>query len=48
MQMMTRVEQAREYFKQGYACSQAVAMAFADIAGVEQGIIAKEMLPLGG
>ena len=45
---MTRAEQAREYFKQGYACSQAVALAFADVAGVDEATIAKTMLPFGG
>ena len=45
---MTRAEQAREYFKQGYACSQAVALAFADVAGVDEATIAKAMLPFGG
>jgi len=45
---MTRAEQAREYFKQGYACSQAVALAFADVAGVDEDTIAKVMLPFGG
>ena len=45
---MKRAEQAREYFKQGYACSQAVALAFADVAGVSEDTIAKAMLPFGG
>ena len=45
---MSRAEQAKEYFLQGYACSQAVALAFADIAGVDEGLIAKMMLPFGG
>ena len=45
---MTRAELAREYFKQGYACSQAVALAFADVAGVDEATIAKMMLPFGG
>ena len=45
---MKRAEQAREYFKQGYACSQAVAMAFADLANVGVDEIAKIMLPFGG
>jgi C_GCAxxG_C_C family probable redox protein len=45
---MKRAEQAREYFKQGYACSQAVALAFADVAGVDEDTIAKCMLPFGG
>ena len=45
---MTRAEQAREYFKQGYACSQAVALAFADVAGVDADTVSKMTLPLGG
>lgn len=45
---MTRAEIAREYFKQGYACSQAVGMAFADVAEVERDTVAKAMLPFGG
>ena len=45
---MTRAEQAREYFKQGYACSQAVVMAFADLAGVDADTVSKMTLPLGG
>ena len=45
---MTRAEMAREYFKQGYACSQAVALAFADVSGVDEETLAKAMLPFGG
>ena len=45
---MTRAEQAREYFKQGYACSQAVALAFADVMAMDEGTIKKIMLPFGG
>ena len=45
---MKRAEQAREYFKQGYACSQAVAMAFADLTNVDMDEITKMMLPFGG
>ncbi len=45
---MNRAEQAREYFKQGYACSQAVAMAFADLTNVDMDEITKMMLPFGG
>lgn len=45
---MTRAEQAKEYFKQGYACSQAVALAFSDLAGMDREEIAKIMLPFGG
>ncbi len=45
---MTRAELAREYFKQGYACSQAVALAFADVSNTDEATIAKMMLPFGG
>ena len=45
---MTRAEKAREYFNQGYACSQAVALAFADLTGLTEDEIAKSMLPFGG
>ncbi len=45
---MSRAEQAKEYFKQGYACSQAVALAFADLAGVEENVLVKMTLPFGG
>ena len=45
---MTRAEQAREYFKQGYACSQAVALAFADVMAMDEDAIKKIMLPFGG
>ena len=45
---MSRAEKAKEYFIQGYACSQAVALAFADAAGVDESVISKIMLPFGG
>lgn len=45
---MSRAEKAKEYFNQGYACSQAVALAFADVVGVEEEILLKSMLPFGG
>ena len=45
---MSRVERAKEYFLQGYACSQAVALAFADIVGMDERTIAKVTLPFGG
>ena len=45
---MSRAEKAKEYFLQGYACSQAVALAFADLMGVDQATIAKWTLPFGG
>ncbi len=45
---MSRKEKAKEYFLQGYACSQAVALAFADVMGIEEEVIVKLMLPFGG
>ncbi|MBQ8319587.1 MAG: C_GCAxxG_C_C family protein [Clostridia bacterium] len=45
---MTRAEKARELFKEGYACSQAVALAFADLTGVDEAALCKIMLPFGG
>jgi len=45
---MSRAEKAKEYFLQGYACSQAVALVFADVAGVDESIISKTMLSFGG
>ena len=45
---MSRAERAKEYFLQGYACSQAVALAFADVIGMDERTIAKVTLPFGG
>jgi C_GCAxxG_C_C family probable redox protein len=45
---MSRAEKAKEYFMQGYACSQAVALAFSDLIEIEEGMIAKLTLPFGG
>lgn len=45
---MSRAERAKEYFLKGYACSQAVALAFADVMHTDEGTIAKIMLPFGG
>ena len=45
---MSRAERAKEYFLQGYACSQAVALAFSDLMGVDEATISKMMLPFGG
>ena len=45
---MSRAEKAKEYFLQGYACSQAVALAFADVMKLDEATIAKISLPLGG
>ncbi len=45
---MSRAEKAKEYFLQGYACSQAVALAFSDVTGMDEQTITKLMLPFGG
>ncbi len=45
---MSRKERAKEYFLQGYACSQAVALAFSDVCGVDGEQLSKIMLPFGG
>ena len=45
---MSRAETAKKYFEQGYACSQAVALAFADVTGMDEETVAKIMLPFGG
>ena len=45
---MSREERAKEYFMQGYACSQAVALTFSDLIGLEEEMIAKLTLPFGG
>lgn len=45
---MSRAEKAKEYFLNGYACSQAVALAFADILPVEKESLEKLALPFGG
>lgn len=45
---MSRVEQAKEYFRQGFNCSQSVALAFADVVNVEEKELSKLALPFGG
>ncbi|MBQ5930255.1 MAG: C_GCAxxG_C_C family protein [Clostridia bacterium] len=45
---MSRAERAKELFVQGYACSQAVALAFSDLLDMNEGDIAKLTLPFGG
>ena len=45
---MSRAETAKEKFLQGYACSQAVALAFCDVMGIEEDVISKIMLSFGG
>ena len=45
---MSRAEKAKEYFEAGYACSQAVALAFSDLVNVSELDLAKLALPFGG
>ena len=45
---MSRAERAKELFTQGYACSQAVALAFADLLNVDEAELTKLTLPFGG
>lgn len=45
---MTRAEKARELFESGYACSQAVALAFIDLTNIDEVSMKKLTLPLGG
>ena len=45
---MSRAETAKEKFLQGFACSQAVALAFSDVMGLDEESISKIMLPYGG
>ena len=45
---MSRAEHAKEYFTQGYACSQAVALAFADLTDLTESQIKKLSLAFGG
>lgn len=45
---MDRGEKAKQYFLQGYNCSQAVALAFADIIDLDADLIAKLVSGYGG
>ena len=45
---MSRANKAKEYFLQGYACSQAVLLAFSDVVEMDEASISKIMLPFGG
>lgn len=45
---MSRRELAQKYFEEGYACSQAVALAYADVLSLEVEEIKKVTLPFGG
>lgn len=43
-----RVELAKDYFKQGYNCCQSVVLAFKDVCGVEEDVLLKMTVGLGG
>ncbi len=45
---MSRAERAKAYFLEGYACSQAVALAFSDVMQVNENVIKRMLLPFGG
>ncbi len=45
---MSRAERAKDYFLQGYTCSQAVALAFQDVCGIDEASLLRLTLPFGG
>lgn len=45
---MTREERARQLFKEGYNCAQSVAVAYADVLGMEEKAAAKMVSSFGG
>ena len=45
---MTRAERAAQLFVDGYNCAQAVAMAFSDLVGLDETLIAKMASSFGG
>ena len=45
---MTRREQAIQYFKDGYNCSQAVVLAFKDVLSIDAAELCKIASPFGG
>lgn len=45
---MNRYEQAEQYFKEGYTCSQSVVLAFSDLVDIKKEELLKLSLPLGG
>lgn len=47
-QIISRAEQAKAYFTQGYNCAQSVYMAFADLFGIDTKQAAIIAAPLGG
>ena len=45
---MDRATIAKQYFNEGYACSQALILAFEDLIGIDKEQLSKLVLPLGG
>lgn len=45
---MSRADQARDYFKQGLNCAQAVVLAFSDLTGLDRETLLKLSAPFGG
>lgn len=45
---MTRAQTAKKYFESGYNCSQAVAMAFSDLTGIDTATTARLTSGFGG
>ena len=45
---MSRADKAKELFMQGYACSQAVGLAFLDDLSIDKQTLTKILLPFGG
>lgn len=45
---MSRAEKVKELFQQGYSCSQAVALAFANVTNTDEDTLSKIALPFGG
>lgn len=45
---MSRADAAKEYFMNGYACAQAVLLAFSDVTGMKEETALKISLPFGG
>lgn len=45
---MDRALLAKEYFNEGYTCSQSIVLAFQDLIGIEKEKLIKLTLPLGG
>ena len=45
---MTRKELAEQYFYEGYACSQAIVLAFSDLVDIDKEQLKKISLPFGG